>query len=920
MKQSTTVFLVGLLIFAVTGTAMATVPTARIVIRAASTGLIASHPSEFNAISDGLPNVGRGSRVWLEAAALEGTVPSTLHYDTLTGATWRVISAPAHSVATIRATDTANGLKGFTAMFVPDSLGQYQIGLTVTTLNGTSAEVTEYINSANYVGVGTIIGNSPTAPECGACHNGNVVADKVTPWQGTAHATMFSNSIDGKNGAYMSFCISCHTTGYNATPTAVNNGFDDRATAYGWHFPDTIKAGNWDYMKANYPEVAKLANIQCEDCHGPGSLHLGAMNKNQIAVSWSSEMCGHCHDAPPHHTKNEQWNMTAHAISTEEGVDIEAMNRAPCAQCHTSQGFVDVTIDGNTDAAPYTNVQPVGCIGCHDPHDASHPAQLRRASLADACTGCHLTRISSRGLHSNTQGPMLAGASAIPYNGQGGIAGGIDNWSGWQLAGYMYPNSAHSSITDKCVTCHMATVPADSLVGKLGDHSFKVAYDQDSTHTIFNTNGCVCHGTGGVAPVTQTYVEQSQAKINALLDTLATLLPQKSGVVRSHNDTSYHAWTPLKIAGAYNYYFVNNDGSFGVHNHNYATALLTSSIEQLRLVAGAATIASIKDVPNDQGKQVQIVWNIFPTEQSSIDPVTQYGVWRQDALSSSNVSTVKFHSFREMLSKGTVGSRYAVNGYVWTYVGYVPAAKQSMYSFVAPTLFDSTISAGMKWTYFYVTGLTNNGVVYSTMPDSGYSVDNLAPAPPSGIGARIIANTVHLGWRISLDQDFKYFAVYRGTSPDFNPHGTSPLATTSDTSYVDQNVSAGATYYYKLSAFDFSGNESQYSPALTVVVLGVGENNGAPREYALAQNYPNPFNPWTEIRYQLPEVAHVKITVYNTLGVQVATLVDRNEEVGYYTVTWDGNDNRGNVVASGIYLYKMEAGSYSVAKKMIFMK
>lgn len=906
-----------MLIF-VTGISLAARPTAKIVVRGVTPTYLSTTPSPkpFTTISTGLANVGRGSNVWLEARALMGTVPSTLHYDTLTSVTWQVISAPAHSVATIHANDTATGLKGFTAVLVPDSLGQYQIGLTVTTANGTSSQATLYINAANYVGVGGIVG-SPAFPECSLCHG-----DKFNTWVGTPHASMFTNGINGVLGTYTSNCISCHTTGYDKTPTAVNNGFDDRAAAYGWKFPDSLKAGNWDSMKVHYPEVAKLANIQCESCHGPGSLHMGQTDKNKIALNLSVDVCAQCHDAMSHHSKVYQWKTTAHAQSVAEGSNIEYMNRAPCAQCHTAQGFIDVTINGDTLSVPYAGVQPITCSACHDPHSIRNPAQLRRASLAAACVGCHTTRVSSRGLHTSHQGSMLAGSTITPYSGQVPTtnASQVGGWSGWQLPGYTYPNSAHTSITDKCVTCHMAAVPADSLTGKLGDHSFMVAYEKDSTHTVFNTNGCVCHGSGGAAAITQAYVEQSQAEIQSLLDTLENLLPSNKGVPYTNLDTSYHAWTPIKQAASYNYYFVLNDGSFGVHNHDYAKALLTSSIEQLQLTAGAASISSISDVPNDQGKQVQVVWTMFPAERLSIDPVTQYGVWRQDPLSGGTVSSVKFNSIKEMLSKGTIGSKYVLGGAVWTYVGNVPAAKLNTYSYDAPTLFDSTIVSGMKWTTFYVTGTTNGGVVYSSPASAGYSVDNLAPAPPTGLTAKVVANAVNLGWQISLDKDFNYFAIYRGTTTDFDPHGTTAIAKTSGIAFVDQNVAGGATYYYKLSAFDFSGNESKYTLAISAVVLGVSADGGVPNEFALNQNYPNPFNPWTEIKFEVPAASHVKITVYNTLGVQVATLVDRNEEPGYYTITWNGNDTRGNAVASGLYLYKMEAGSFSAVKKMVYMK
>ncbi len=90
--------------------------------------------------------------------------------------------------------------------------------------------------------------------------------------------------------------------------------------------------------------------------------------------------------------------------------------------------------------------------------------------------------------------------------------------------------------------------------------------------------------------------------------------------------------------------------------------------------------------------------------------------------------------------------------------------------------------------------------------------------------------------------------------------------------------------------------------------------------YALAQNYPNPFNPETEIRFQLPEAGHAVMRIYNTLGQEIRTLTDREYEAGFHRVRWDGKDNNGNLVASSIYLYEMQAGSFSQIRKMTLLR
>jgi hypothetical protein len=93
-----------------------------------------------------------------------------------------------------------------------------------------------------------------------------------------------------------------------------------------------------------------------------------------------------------------------------------------------------------------------------------------------------------------------------------------------------------------------------------------------------------------------------------------------------------------------------------------------------------------------------------------------------------------------------------------------------------------------------------------------------------------------------------------------------------------------------------------------------------PTEFSLSQNVPNPFNPSTVVEYALPKDAQVNISVYNVLGQHVRTLVNDLQRAGKQTVTWDGTDNGGSTVASGVYFYKIRAGDFSDTKKMLLLK
>ena len=96
-----------------------------------------------------------------------------------------------------------------------------------------------------------------------------------------------------------------------------------------------------------------------------------------------------------------------------------------------------------------------------------------------------------------------------------------------------------------------------------------------------------------------------------------------------------------------------------------------------------------------------------------------------------------------------------------------------------------------------------------------------------------------------------------------------------------------------------------------------------PQEYALFQNCPNPFNPTTSIQYSVVSdqtLPHVSLKIYNILGQEVRTLVDDVKEPGHYKVIWDGRDNRGRELSSGVYFYRLTAGEFSATKGMVLMK
>jgi hypothetical protein len=100
----------------------------------------------------------------------------------------------------------------------------------------------------------------------------------------------------------------------------------------------------------------------------------------------------------------------------------------------------------------------------------------------------------------------------------------------------------------------------------------------------------------------------------------------------------------------------------------------------------------------------------------------------------------------------------------------------------------------------------------------------------------------------------------------------------------------------------------------------LADNPNAPKSFALFQNHPNPFNPETNISFALPVRTYASLIVYNIEGKKVRTLVSREMDVGTHTVHWNGRDEAGNPVASGIYFYRLKTRDFDQTQKMVLMK
>jgi hypothetical protein len=472
--------------------------------------------------------------------------------------------------------------------FVPDVEGEYVVGLTTSMGPAVVDTVTKRLLAAAYLG----------RASCSVCHGERAAA---------AAATSHGTTLERRAAELFAIpgCLTCHVVGSNATlPVPAPGGFDDEAAQVGFDAQAYVFT-DFATFAADFPTLADRGAVQCESCHGPGSLHMS--DPRNTSISTDARLCGACHNtfAP----RFKQWQLSVHAAAPPAGTN----DNPSCARCHTARGFAR-SVAGLAPREQGAGEPGVTCAACHDPHSAANLSEVRvfgdvtlgdgstfDAGRAAVCVTCHQSEVSDAAAYATLgepfpcaiQADMVAGRGAVEY-GQafGSSFHGDPGFKPRNLTG----NPNDPLFPEACVTCHMAPAPvAGPFLDRLGGHTWRMrdgatelaVGNCDRCHpglTTFDRNLGRDFDGSGVAEGVQTEV---RGLIEILHAALVAADPQQ-GLSRPGGPG-----TPVTVAddlslttaglrqAAYNYNFIVRDASFGVHNTVYAVQLLQRTYEEL---------------------------------------------------------------------------------------------------------------------------------------------------------------------------------------------------------------------------------------------------------------------------------------------------------------------------------------------------
>jgi hypothetical protein len=526
------------------------------------------------------------------------------------------------------------------AFFRPDVVGPYTVNATITTVGSGSTNLAINITGATYLGVQTC-----AACHSGAFIGVPSIYPTYTNTPHASFFTKAIDGLESSHYSKNCIVCHVLGYDTNAFEVSGGFYDYMKLTGWTFPTVLTNNPSNWAAMPSDLQNLANIQCEHCHGAGNQHLFSQGVVgNTNAISIDYAAGDCSQCHDDLNNHYYSAEWNNSLHAAAsrTPSGINrpqcvrchtapgftgwakaggMALQNQYPTNIIWANYASTNIVAYNATSPTyttpqtpPNTTYYPVTCQACHDPHDASNPHQLRmnyNVTLSDGttvtnagaggfCMECHNSRNGSVtnmmakyplnqpnwaggvsfGTHDSPQGDMLEGVNAITY-------------------GQVIASAPHALVvSNTCVGCHMQTiVSTDPAFTLAGGHTTKMSYTNSVGVHVDVTYVCSqCHGTitnfdmlvpdyAGVG-----YSLGIQTQVQLLLNKLSALLPNSTYQVNPNNyvadglvksPSSQTNWPAKFLQAAYNWQFVSNDGSLGVHNGPFAVGLLKASIGNL---------------------------------------------------------------------------------------------------------------------------------------------------------------------------------------------------------------------------------------------------------------------------------------------------------------------------------------------------
>jgi hypothetical protein len=616
--------------------------------------------------------------------------------------------------------------------------------------------------------------------------------------------------------------------------------------------------------------ITNIINSQTELPTGTSTLFSGSGNCILCHQSNGSAMTWNGIDVSP----ITYWRSTMMGNASKDplwrAMVAEEVNNFPqhqdliestCLKCHSPMGYTQAIYNGQTGYSM---------------------AELKQDPLANdgvSCTACHQIKPDNFGTQQSYSGNYIIEADSILY----GPYENSDTTLMWAIIGYKSQFSPHVNQSELCATCHTLFTPTldeqGNIVGSFPEQTPYIEW-KNSIYPSQNIQCQDCH------------------------------MPKIYDPIKISGMGSFPDRTPF-----WRHTFVG--GNFYMQN------FLKNNIDSLGLTADPehfdSTISRTEYSLNEQSVELTA-----STKYRYQDNLLEVKLFIKNLTGHKIPTGIPFRRMWVHLKvEQGIGNVIFESGQ-WDGTG-----KIINYNSDYEPHYDLIDAENQVQVYEGVFVNDQQQVTYTLLRATEYIKDNRLP--PQGFSTNSVSyDTVKIVGNAVDDTNFNRYGTYQGSGGDSVTYLIPTLPNTEyritaevcyqtvKTELVDHirpinngDINRFVAMYDALPNIPFIMKQEM----LDIITTGVEDGNSSVKEFSLEQNYPNPFNPSTVISYQLPISGNVTLQVYDVLGNEVATLVDEYKPAGNYEVEFDAK-----VLSSGIYFYKLQAGSFVETRKMILMK